>query len=267
MYGQKELANTERFNQLLDVLRTPPTAEEIQILIESAEEGNADEELLDELEFDELTADLKAELAFIENEIDKEIAAEASILPPEEEERQEQLDALVMSRARGVGALLGFAQNTIRPAWIRAKAMRELMSQEDGNDAARWAGTFPLKAFALPADAPNPVDLNGILLEKDVNETVHAECLTRKQSAGYALAMDMEEKGAQGTFGENALLHVTLFDRTSGASFKKAVARLERHGEAVFHADLFDKDTLSRADLERADALVWVESAENGSEE
>lgn len=256
-------SNTETFNTLLNVLRSPATEEEIKLLAtappedEEVEAGPAGDEL-----FDEMTPEVRAELEAIEAEINEEMMAFEAAPINEEEERQEQLDALVMTQARGIGALLGFAQNTMRPNWIRAKAMQEIVRRSEGNEHPLLAGAFRLGADAIPADAPRVLNADGLVLEKDRNEVVHAECLTRRENAGYAMAVDLGEKGSM-PFGENALLHVTLFDRQNGSSFRHATARLERQGESQqYHVELFDKDNLTQVEIERADALFWVERSE-----
>lgn len=252
-----KVSNTAHFDRLLMAVSLPPTEEERRIL--AASRASAEEEEI-EIE-DSLDPMLIAELEEIEAEIDQELATSREAAPTEEIERQEQLDALVMTQARGIGALLGFAQNTIRPQWIRAKAMQEIVRHEHGNEATLCVGTFRFGPESVHADAPRIVDTDGLFLEKDANEIVHAECLTRRDGSGYSLTMDLASQQKTPTLTPNALLHVSLFDRESGSAFKRATVKLEKHGDTL-HGDLFAQENLSKADLERADALFWVEPAE-----
>jgi hypothetical protein len=221
---------------------------------ESEVEVEVDDEDIDLL--DNLTPELAEELFYIEAEIEEELNLQNT--DPEEAARREELDALVMSRARGVGALLGFAQNSMHPSWIRAKAMREIVRLEKGYDNALVAGAFPLGKELVATTMPQPIRADAVLLEKDDNQTIHAEYLARPTKAGFTLAMDLESTRTNEALSENALLHVTLFDRDSGASFKHAVAKLKRAGDALYHVDLFDSENLSQSDLERAEAVFWV---------
>jgi hypothetical protein len=263
-------SNKETFNTLLNLLRRPATEEERRILATAPPEDEDDAPEAEREVVEPLTPEARAELEAIEAEINEELLAFEVAPASDDGERQEQLDALVMTQARGVGALLGFAQNAMRPNWIRAKAMQEIVRRAEGNEHPLLAGAFRLGADAIPADAPRVVSVDGLVLEKDKNEVVHAECLTRKGTAGYALAVDLEEKGKAAPLGENALLHVALFDRQSGNSFRHATAKLERlrggEGGPQYHVELFDRENLTRNDVERADALFWVEQPESGGE-
>lgn len=251
-----EIKNSGRFDSLIEMLRLPPTEEEQRLLETGVEEDLEDE--WDEAE-DALTPELAAELEAIEAEIEEElIHPDTTPNNKNDEERWEQLDALVMSRARGVGELLGFAQNTMRPAWVRARAIREVMRLENHFDNALYAGAFHIGTQSAQ-DRPEPVDLEGVLLEKDRNDQIHAEYLARRTSEGFSLAVDLEDNIKE-ALGDNVTLHMALFDRESGKAFKQADVQMKRASETQYHADVFDMERLTQADLERAEALFWIES-------
>jgi hypothetical protein len=228
------------------------------------------------------------------DEPDYETEAAQSSLDTETTDRVNHLNTLVMARLQGSNALFSLLQDVSHPAWVRVRAVREMAKCEpdtvtspyyallerlressEGRKEARQtanagAGWNEMTAWlqnnvarVLPGVGACRLDGNGDsgniingLQEDGVDHPLMAECVAQSKENGYTLGVNIRDE-----VNENTLVHVVLFDRESGATFKHAAAPVEKRADSLFHADLFDREKLSRAELEHADALFWIERA------
>jgi hypothetical protein len=220
-------------------------------------------------------------------DLDYETEAQIAPLESATTERVNCLNRLTMARLQGSSALFAMLQDTTQPAWVRVRAVREMAKCEpdsvtspyyallerlrgasdgvrEARQTAQKAGWNEMTAWlqenvtrVLPgvgacrlSESGNTI--NG--LQDGVHHALAAECIAQSQESGYTLGVDINDPVEENTF-----VHVVLFDRQSGATFKHAAAPVEKQADSRFHADLFDREKLSRTELEQADALFWIE--------
>jgi hypothetical protein len=227
-----------------------------------------------------------------EYEEDYETEAMHSPLDAETAGRVPHLNNLIMARLDGSAALFSVLQDVQQPAWVRVRAVREMAkcepdtvtspyyallerlreasagvveARQTANAGAGWnemtawlqdnvSRVLPgVGACRLTHDGDSGNVING-LQDVGVDHPLMAECVAQSKENGYTLGVDIREP-----VNENTLVHVVLFDRESGATFKHAAAPVEKRADSLYHADLFDREKLSRAEVEQADALFWIE--------
>lgn len=253
--------------------------------------------------FDALFASLREEtsewdlsLADQYDDEDYETEAQHASLDAETAGRVNHLNTLVMARLEGSATLFSVLQDVKQPAWVRVRAVREMAKCEpdtvtspyyallerlrqasDGvaetrqtaNTGAGWnemtawlqdnvSSVLPGVGACRLTDNSDSGNLINGLHDEGMDQPLLAECIAQSKENGYTLGVDIRDQ-----VNENTLVHVVLFDRESGSTFKHATAPVEKRADALYHADLFDREKLSRAEVEQADALFWIEHPKN----